>query len=338
LAETLPDVRIFLSGRRQFRDLFAAQPGVAGFIPAPPSGIASLLRCLASSGNFPPEPGLPGRFDLGLLLTNSFSSAIWMWRIGVGNRIGYDRDCRRLFLTHPVSCGVIEKSWHSIHYYLWLARLAETEAVKSLETERREIASMAEYFSPKLKVGQVERLAAAGMLDQAGLAGRPYAVIAPASAFGQVKDWPPEHYRRLIEGLNRYFSLPVLITGGNNQLHVCAGIAMKQKAAVNLAGKTSIGSFAALLAGAQLFVGGDSGGAHMAAALGVPTLVIFGVTNPYRTCPVGVKVRIFGGTDCDSDLRSGRNREKAAQILAGILPVQLLAAASDFLGRKCAGG
>ncbi|MDR1535353.1 MAG: hypothetical protein LBU64_09695 [Planctomycetota bacterium] len=331
LAESLPGIGIHLAGRRQFRDLFQSQPGVAGFVAAPDRGLGNLIRGLLAA----PEGGRPKRFALGLLLANSLSAAVWLRKAGAGIRMGYDRDCRRLFLTHPVPCGGLEKSWHFVDYCLELARLAEAEAARELALPPRDPAPGAEARLPALAAGRAEREGAAELVREAGIAG-PYAVVAPASAYGPVKDWPAAHYRRLIGGLNRDFSLPAILTGGAGQAGAVAELA-EGLAAVNFAGRTPLPLFAGLLAGASLFVGGDSGGAHAAAALGVPTLVVFGATNPARTRPLGRAVRIFGGRGGDADLRNSRTREAAREILAGVSPESLLEAAGELLRSRPAG-
>ena len=333
LSEALPGTRIYLAGRRQFRDLLAGQPGVAGYVEAPERGAVNLFRGLSRSGKKFAGPIPLSKIDIGLLFTNSLSTAMWIWGIGARARIGYRRDCRSLFLTHPIPCGDIENSWHCIHSYLWLARLAETIVGKTGMAPRREVESTADYLAPSLSVEEADRAAAAETLRQAGLEGR-YAVIAPASAYGRVKDWPPEHYRRLVRSLNLDFGLPVVITGGAEHAAVCAEIAAGQKATVDLAGRTTLSAFAAVLAGAGLFVGGDSGGAHLAAALGIPTIVIFGITNPERTRQTGAKVRIFGGENHDLNLKSMENREKAARALAAISPESVLAAIGGLLAEE----
>ena len=331
LAETLPKAGIFLAARPAFRDLLLAQPGVAGFVEAPGSGIGKLLRGMSGTRRLVRDSGLPGSVDVGLLFTNSLSTAAWMWRTGAKIRIGYNLDCRRVFLTHPVPCGGVELSWHFIDYYLWLAKFTESAFDESDDVSRRQVASHNEYQIPSLAVGEKGGAEAAEVLRTAGVAG-PYAVIAPASAYGPVKDWPAGYYRQLVESLNRDFSLPVLVTGGAGQRDVCADIVRDQAAAVNLAGKTGLDGFAGLLAKASLFVGGDSGGAHAAAAFGIPTLVIFGITNPTRTRPTGEKVRMLGaGEDHDVKLSSPTAREAARLALEKIHPEEALAAVKEML-------
>ncbi|MDR1744446.1 MAG: glycosyltransferase family 9 protein, partial [Planctomycetota bacterium] len=261
LAESMPRARIFLAGREQFSRFFRDQEGVSGFVPAPSSGFGRLIKGMSGTKRAAREAGLPA-VDLGILFTNSLSTAAWMWRIGARRRLGYDLDCRRFFLTHPVPCGEAERSWHFVQYYLWLAMIAPSVLHESGTTPSAPV----ECLPPSIRVGDASREAALALLRERGFAGRQYAVIAPASAYGPVKDWPPDHYRELVKSVNRDAGLPVVVTGGADQADVCQAIADGQKAAVNLAGKTRLDEFAGLLAGASLFVGGDSGGAHAAGA------------------------------------------------------------------------
>lgn len=345
LRALLPEAELFLAGRPAFRSLFAAQPGVAGWVDAPGGGFGNFLRGLGAARAAVRRATPDGKIDLGLLFTNSFSTAAWLRQTGAGVRVGYNLDCRRIFLTRAVPCGERERSGHFIRYY---SRLAEEAAIaagraagsgaaedRSKENGTKtpgELNNSGGLPLPELRVDAAARERMATMLQSAGLRG-PYAVFAPASAYGPVKDWPQEQYRALAKMLRREYDLPVLATGGAGQAGVCAAVVAGDAAGVSLAGKTSMEEFAALLAGAALFVGGDSGGAHVAAALGIPTLVIFGVTNPSRTRPIGRRVREIGcGRDHDVKLASAEARAAAARELAAITPETAAAAVRQLLG------
>jgi heptosyltransferase-2 len=331
LSETLPRARIFLSGREGFRNLFLAQPGVHSFVPAPESGFGNLMRGMKKARALLREGVIPGGVDVGILLTNSFSSAAWMWRTGARMRVGYNRDLRRLFLTNPVPCGGVESSWHFVHYYLWLAQFAESLISETGIAERRFTKPLAEYMTPTLRVADAAREEAASLLARFDVGGR-YAVLAPSSAYGPVKDWPVAHYRELAKRLVGEYRLPVVVTGAAKQAAACAAVAEELRDVVNLAGKTSLDGFAGLLANASLFVGGDSGGAHAAGALGVPTVVVFGITNPGRTRAGGRAVVSVGdGEAVDVRLSTPRAREAARAALEAISPERVMAAVEEAM-------
>ncbi|MCC8165182.1 MAG: glycosyltransferase family 9 protein [Planctomycetes bacterium] len=328
LSDVLPDADIYLAGRENFRSFFSAQPGVAGFVPAPEKGFGNILRGISETTRIIQGAGIDSDIDVGLLLTNSLSTAAWMWRTGARHRIGYDLDCRRFFLTRPVPFGGVEKTWHCIRSYLWLAKMAETVTARENDgPPAREVHPLGEYLIPSVSVGDDARAEAAALVKAAGIGDR-YAVIAPASAYGAVKDWPPDHYRDLVVKLRREFDCPVIVTGGGGQYDTAEHIAAGLTGVHNLAGRTNLDCFVGLLAGACLFVGVDSGGAHVSAALGLPTVVIFGITNPSRTRPTGHRVVTIGdGEDRDVKLSTPEAREAAKRVLQAISPDAVLEAA-----------
>ncbi len=333
LSDVLPEAKIYLAGRENFRSFFTAQPGVAGFVPAPEKGFVNVVRGISETSRLVRDAGIDTDIDVGILFTNSFSTAAWMWRTGARHRVGYDLDCRRFFLTQPVQFGGVEKTWHCIHVYLWLAKMAETVAAREDDgPSAREVHPLNEYYVPSVRVGDDARAEAAALRKLAGIGDR-YAVIAPASAYGAVKDWPPDHYRDLVAKLHSEFDCPVLVTGGGGQYDTAEHIASGLPGVHNLAGRTSLDCFVGLLAGANLFVGGDSGGAHVAAALGLPTVVIFGITNPSRTRPTGHRVVTIGdGEDRDVKLSTPEAREAAKRVLQAISPDAVLDAARKASG------
>ena len=124
LVETLPEAKLHLAARQAFRNLLAAQPGVSGFVEAPESGLGKLIKGMCVAKEALQGAGLTNGADIGVLFTNSLSTAAWMWRTGAAVRVGYHLDARSLFLSHPVSCGERERSWHFTRYYLRLAQAA----------------------------------------------------------------------------------------------------------------------------------------------------------------------------------------------------------------------
>ena len=117
------------------------------------------------------------------------------------------------------------------------------------------------------------RLRAAG-LDQTGT---PLAVIHPAAAF-ETKQWATERFAQVAENLaSRGFAI-VAITA-STEAHVADGLTRYATVPVTAFTDLSLPEVAALLSRARLFVGNDSGIAHMAAAVGAPSVVVFGSSN-----------------------------------------------------------
>lgn len=117
----------------------------------------------------------------------------------------------------------------------------------------------------------------------------PYLVIQPFSLWSY-KELPLNHYIKIIEAIDRRFGIPVVIAGGPGEEIKAARIVDGCRCKVfNLAGKTGLGEMAALLSRSRLFVGIDSAGLHIAAAVGRPTVGIFGPSAPASWAPRGEK-------------------------------------------------
>jgi len=216
-------------------------------------------------------------FDAAILLPNSFHAALEAWLARIPLRIGYARDGRSLLLTEavpPPRKGEIPP--HESYYYLELVRRAGL-----LE----ELPEMGEVRLPLGAAGlerAKQRLAAAGLRD-----GGLRIAFAPGASYGSAKCWPVERYAGLADGLIDAFQADVLLFGSLADRPVAEAIAgaMKHRAAV-FAGETSLPEFAALLRCCDLFIGNDSGAMHIAAAVGLAVVAIFGPTDPAGTGPL----------------------------------------------------
>ncbi len=115
------------------------------------------------------------------------------------------------------------------------------------------------------------------------------------------KNWPPEHVAALIRSVHERVGGTAFLLGGKEDMAVCASIErMAGTPARNLCGQTSIPELGGYLNKMDLVITVDSGPMHMAAALGVPVLALFGSTDPKRTGPYGTGHRVLqhGGLSC----------------------------------------
>jgi heptosyltransferase-2 len=112
--------------------------------------------------------------------------------------------------------------------------------------------------------------------------------LCPGSINSRAKRWPAERFAALADRFAGELGAEVLLIGSNDELEVSNEVAgqMKEKA-VMLTGKTDLAEAVAVLSVVDLLVTNDTGPAHIASALGRPTLVIFGPTNPLTTAPFG---------------------------------------------------
>lgn len=107
---------------------------------------------------------------------------------------------------------------------------------------------------------------------------QPYAIVHPAALF-RTKEWAPENFAALGACLERERSVIPIYSCGPGEFHVLDAVERASGAPIRRLANVDLGQFAAAIDGARLFVGNDSGPAHMAAALGRPLVVIFGSSS-----------------------------------------------------------
>lgn len=164
--------------------------------------------------------------------------------------------------------------------------------------------------------------------------GPPRIVMAPAASFGPAKRWPAPHFAALARALRETTGLPVVLVGSRAETAHLDEIARMAKEGVeNLAGRTTVRELAAVLASARVFVGNDSGTAHLAAWMGAPVVVIFGSTSPRWTAPVGGRVRVVYRNESCSPCFRRVCPFGHTHCLALIDPREVLAACTDVLGQ-----
>jgi heptosyltransferase II len=217
------------------------------------------------------------KFAVALLLQNAFDAAWLAWRAGVRERIGYARDGRSALLTQAVPvprAGEIPS--HEQFYYLELLRRAGLVDNPSGE----------KFIS--LRVNQDAKQHAEERLSAAGARGGALRVaIGAGASYGSAKCWPPERFASVADGLMTQFDADVILFGTMAETQVTSAIAAgMMRSPIDLGGKTAIAELPALLSRCHLFIGNDSGAMHVAAAVGLPVVAVFGPTDPDGTAPV----------------------------------------------------
>lgn len=217
------------------------------------------------------------KFDVAMLFQNAFDAAWIAWRARIPERIGYARDGRSFLLTRAIPIPAKgEAPDHEVFDYLellrragWLERLPRVEEI-----------NIAVAGQDRQKA--LERLFAAGVRKKAIRI-----AFAPGAAYGSAKCWEPERYAELADRLIAGFDADVILFGAPQEGGMAARIigAMHRRA-INLVGATPIGELPALLSACRLFIGNDSGAMHVAGAVGIPVIGIFGPTDPEGTRPM----------------------------------------------------
>jgi len=224
-------------------------------------------------------------FDSAILLPNSFDAALLLWMARIPRRIGYNRDGRRWLLTDAITAPEPgETPRHERFYYLELLRRAgiihEYPQCAEIRLDGREQA----------------REAGLTALRDAGVP-LPVIGVSPGAAYGDAKRWLPERFAETAASLARTHSASVALFGSAAERPLCETIAATVRetgAAVhNFAGETTLRQFIDLAAACRLFLTNDSGGMHVASALGVPTVAVFGATDDTTTGPTGSWARVI---------------------------------------------
>ena len=210
-----------------------------------------------------------GKFDLGILLTNSFSSAWWFWQGKVKRRLGYASYLRTLLLTDPVACP--SNPIHQVDFY---KKILAPLGVAHSKTR------------PRLFVTEKEIADSKQLLFQRGYKkGKKLVGINPGAAYGSAKCWPPDRFRSLALELVKD-DVFVVFFGESNDLvkGICQGLPER---VLNLAGVTDLRELACLIKDCDVFVTNDSGPMHIAAAFATPLVALFGSTDDRKTGPFG---------------------------------------------------
>jgi lipopolysaccharide heptosyltransferase I len=136
--------------------------------------------------------------------------------------------------------------------------------------------------------------AAEAWLASAGIRPGGYAVLHPGvSGFGDLKRWPADRWAALARALRDRRALPVLLTAGPGEEALADEVAALSAGAARRGPATrSLADLGALLVRAAVVVGSDTGPVHMAAALGAPTVALFGPKDPAVYAPTGPRARI----------------------------------------------
>lgn len=227
-----------------------------------------------------------GGFAMAVLFQNAFEAAL-IARLGrVPVRVGYDTDGRRFLLSHPLSRKDVPRGVHQVEHYLTIAR---------------SLGWQGETRPPRLYVAEREREAALALLHSEGVRpGQRVLGMAPGAAFGPAKRWPPERFAAVGDWAAEQWDARVAVLGSAVDRPACrAVVSSMRRNAIDFCGRTGLGRAMALIQACSLFLTNDSGLMHVSAALGVPTLAVFGSTDPVATGPVGPRSRVVRNpVDC----------------------------------------
>lgn len=217
-----------------------------------------------------------GAIDLAVLFQKAFDAAAIAWMSGARVRVGYATDWRSLLLTHAIPLPRADT--HHVEVFLGLAR--------ALGCPVRET-------TPFFHLTDADRARAQAELAAAGVGVSTCLVAIHPGASKEPRAWHAGRFASVARGLRASHGATFLLLGGPADGPLLAQIrgALPQEAIVSVPENGSLKESAARLARCQLFIGNDSGPMHLASALGVPTIGLFGPGSPRTTGPTGTAGR-----------------------------------------------
>lgn len=276
-----PAARLVVAARESVASLYGLTPGVDAVVPLEWTG-----RALALGRRRRDLRRLRAvRADVAILMPNSFASAWMAMRAGVRDRWGYAADLRRPLLSRAVAPPAVRR--HQAEYYRCL--------VRALGVENR-------ATEPEITVPDALVASARGLLQARGWDGaRPLVAVAPGAAYGTAKRWPPAHYARLISTLVSERGAYCVLIGGPADRETTGWVrglvgAEARASVADLAGATTLETLTGVLRLADACVSNDSGAMHVAGAVGVPLVALFGPTRERETAPltrVGARAEVL---------------------------------------------
>jgi heptosyltransferase-2 len=299
LRERFPDAHVAILTPEKLRDIWTGHPAVNEVIPfTAGEGLFSIRRKLAAEN-----------FDLALVLPNSHRSALEPWLARIPRRLGCARPWRNWLLTEavpprPAAVKMRKRSVseireligapsprppanrfpataHQMHEYLHLAAALGASAAP---------------LAPRIEVsaGRVEEVRRKFRVE----AGVRWHALNGGAEYGPAKRWPATRFAEAASRLQARLGGRWLILGGPGDAPIAneieaamnrsvggGGDQSRSTAPINVAGKSTLGELCALLRACDVLLSNDTGPAHLAAALGVPLVTIFGSTSPELTGP-----------------------------------------------------
>ncbi len=223
------------------------------------------------------------QFDLGVAFPNSFIAAALLWAGGVKYRIGYNRDARGFLLSQAVKVTPDILRVHQVEYYLNILR-----GICDVDSAERKLV---------LPINPEAEKEVLSLLHEVGLdpdAGRPLIGLNPGAFYGSAKRWMPERFAAVADYVYTRYDAGVIITGTKQERFIADEVVANSKKAksYNMAGKISLKQLIALLNMLDLYITNDSGAMHIAAAVDIPIIAIFGSTDWRTTSPYSAKATI----------------------------------------------
>ena len=224
-----------------------------------------------------------GKFDLAVLLPNSFKSALVCKMAGIDRVVGYDRDGRGLLISDRLLAAKERGKFVPTPIVRYYAGLAQYLGAKVTD------------FRLELFTTEGDRAGASAVFERSGLEpelcrpaaeGKPPLVILnPGAQYGEAKCWLPEHFAAVGDRFIEEMGATVLVSASPKERRIVDAVMRRMKhAAVDLSAQgMTLGALKEIVRRCDVMVTNDTGPRHIAAAFGVPVVTVFGPTHPEWT-------------------------------------------------------
>ena len=218
-------------------------------------------------------------YDLAVLFPNAFNAGFFAFAIGAKKRIGYNTDKRGIFLTDKIEQTSTILKVHQVEYYM--------NIIKQFgETDKERVFNIVVTDDEKNHIRK--RLLEFGIVSETFLIG-----INPGAYYGSAKRWYPDRFAQVIDYLYEKHNARFVLTGSEKDKSIASEILkyikivepLREKIILDWVGKTTLRELIALISCMRAFITNDSGAMHIAAALNIPMIAIFGSTDWVTTAP-----------------------------------------------------
>ncbi|HEU4437394.1 MAG TPA: lipopolysaccharide heptosyltransferase II [candidate division Zixibacteria bacterium] len=260
LYELFPNVPITILVRENLAELFASCPFAEEIIPLPKvSGGRKISQPFSTASVLKKK-----KFDLAVCFPHSFSSALMFRLARIPQRVGFFAEGRKVFLTRSLPYPLDGERPHRVRFY---GQLIELIAGRKLTIPTLQV------WPRLLNEKETENL------DKKVGGFQNFVAVAPGSV-GPAKRWPADRYAEVVRKLVKE-GARVALVGASHDRPYCDEVArLSGVSPVNLAGETSLSELFFLFQKSRLFLGNDSGAGHLAAAAGIPVVVLTGAGDP----------------------------------------------------------
>jgi heptosyltransferase-2 len=291
LRRRLPAAAITLYCRSYVAEVFRRCPACDSLVEYERTSVGARISAIAARI---PRSG----YDACFVLPPSFSSALVSLFCRARRRIGYGGNGRRAFLTDALPASLYRAAHLSKAYVMLL---------ETLTGHTEEDIPLPVVMPPDSWAKTVQRISN----------GKSYFVMAPGAVYGSSKVWPHERFAALATRLvARTGWMPVIVGRGEERAGASALIEATPVGGTNCAGALSLEELLSVLRGSSVTIGNDSGAVHLSAALGRPTVAIFGPSSAAWTAPRGRAVRtVTGEAECAPCFERECPRGEAACLL-----------------------